>query len=86
VSILIVPLQVTGCIDPGRGGPAGTWKLRPEKKVLPLRVGFDGTIVVGIPPGPHGENVVVATVPDNPVNVTVAGCGKSGPKFGLVMV
>ena len=55
MSILIVPLQVTGCIDPGRF--AGTGKLRPEKKVLPLRVGFDGTVVVDTPPGP---NVVVA--------------------------
>jgi len=67
VSILIVPLQVTGCIDPGRF--AGTKKLRAEKKVLPLRVGFDGTVVIDTPPAPKavvaeftfGSNVTVAS-------------------------
>jgi len=78
--VLIVPLQVTGRIDPGRF--AGTWKIRPEKKVLPLRVGFDGTVVIDTPPGP---NVVVAKVTAGS-NVTVPSGTESGPKFGLVMV
>jgi hypothetical protein len=78
--VLIVPLQVTGCTDPGRF--AGTKKLRAEKKVLPLRRGFDGTVVVDTPPGP---NVVVAKFTFGS-NVTVASGTESGPKFGLVMV
>jgi len=78
--VLIVPLQVTGRIDPGRF--AGTKKLRAEKKVLPLRVGFDGTIVVDLP---KASNVVVAKVTVGS-NVTVPSGTESGPKFGLVMV
>ena len=61
-----MPLQVTGRTDPGRF--AGTKKLRAEKKVLPLRVGFDGTVVVDTPPGP---NVVVAKFTAG-LNVTLA--------------
>jgi hypothetical protein len=81
VSTLIVPLQVTGRSDPGRFD--GTKKLRAEKKVLPLRVGFDGTVVVDTPPGP---NVVVAKVPLTPVNVTVPSGTGTDPTPGIVMV
>jgi len=79
---VIVPLQVTFFSPPGRF--AGTKKLRAEKKVLPLRVGFDGTVVVEFP---LGSNVVVAkftagskiTVPFGTLNVPP-------PTPGIVMV
>ena len=66
-------------IEPGRF--TGTGKLRPEKKVLPLRVGFDGTVVTHIPP----TNVVLAMFTPGS-NLTLASGTESGPKFALVMV
>jgi len=77
---VIVPLQVTFFSPPGRF--AGTKKLRAEKKVLPLRVGFDGTVVVDTPPGP---NVVVAKFKAGS-NVTVPSGTGTDPTPGIVMV
>jgi len=75
--ILIVPLQVTGWIEPGRFD--GTWKLRPERNVLPFIP--DGTVVTHIP---LTKFVVAVTALGS--NVTRAAGIGSGPNCGLVMV
>jgi len=76
----MVPLQVTFFIPPGRF--AGTKKSRAEKKVLPLRVGFDGTVVVEFP---LRSNVVVAKLTAGS-NFTVPFGTLTVPKPGIVMV
>jgi hypothetical protein len=83
VPIPIVPLHVTFFIPPGRF--TGTGKLRPEKKVLPLR-GGNGTIVVEFP---LASNVVLAmvtaesnvTVPFGTLSVMAGLVGVAGMKI-----
>ena len=76
--MVIVPLQVTGLIEPGRF--AGTRKLRPEKNVLPFIL--DGTVVV------HPVTTLKVVVADTALGskITVPFGTASGPNCALVMV